>query len=150
VTTRSFCHSYRVRYADCTLGNHVYYARYFDILEVGRTELFRHIGQPFLWWQERGLIFPVIECRVRYKGAARYDELLTLELSVNEARGIRLNLGYRIQNHTGQSLVEAETRHVCTSLEDKPRRLPPELITALKPFLKHLKQQSFASSWPLV
>jgi acyl-CoA thioester hydrolase len=118
------------------LGNHVYYARYLDILEVGRTELLRSVGQPFLAWQERGVIFPVIECRLRYRGAARYDELLTIELEVSELRGIRLNFAYRILDQAGRILVEAETHHVCTSLEDKPRRLPSELTQALQPFVR--------------
>ena len=29
----TFQHQHRVSYADCTLGNHVYYGRYLDLLE---------------------------------------------------------------------------------------------------------------------
>jgi acyl-CoA thioesterase FadM len=28
-----FVHRHRVHYAECTLGNHIYYARYLDLLE---------------------------------------------------------------------------------------------------------------------
>src|SRR5581483_3712381 len=77
-----FRHQYRVTYADCTVGNHVYYARYLDILESARGEFFRHLGVTFLQWQDQDVIFPVIECRLRYKAPARYHDQLTIELCV--------------------------------------------------------------------
>jgi acyl-CoA thioester hydrolase len=126
---------HRVSYALCTLGNHVYYSRYLDLLETARGEFFRQLGLPFLTLQERDTIFPVIECRLRYLAAARYDDLLTIELWLTEAAGVRLSFACRILNAQGRTLVEAETRHVCTSLQDKPKRLPEELVAALQPFL---------------
>ena len=83
---------HRVTYSDCTVGNHVYYSRYLDILEAARGEFFRRLGQPFLLWQERDTIFPVVDCRLRYKGAARYDEVLTVELWLTEAEKVRLTV----------------------------------------------------------
>jgi len=132
---RVFRYEYRVPYALCTLGNHVYYSRYLDILEAARGEFFRSLGQTFLYWQERGTIFPVVECRLRYKDAARYDDVLTVELWLTAAEKVRLNFAYRILDTAGRVLVEAETLHVCTSLEDKPKRLPDELSTVLQPFV---------------
>ena len=74
-----FRHEQRVSYSLCTIGNHVYYSRYLDILEVARGEFFRHLGLPFRQWQEREIIFPVVECQLRYKGAARYDDAQLVE-----------------------------------------------------------------------
>ena len=39
------------------------------------------------------------------------------------------------RNQHRDLVLEGETWHVCTSLEEKPRRLPPELATALAPFV---------------
>jgi acyl-CoA thioester hydrolase len=129
-----FRHIHRVTYSECTVGNHVYYGRYLDLLEEARGELFRTVGRTFLDWQNEGVIFPVIEVQLRYKGAARYDERVTVEVVVLEATGVRLNFGYRLLGADGTLKVEGETRHVCTSLEDRPRRLPPELVTTLALF----------------
>jgi acyl-CoA thioester hydrolase len=122
------CHTYRVTYADCTVGNHIYYGRYLELLEAARGELFRAAGRTFAEWQAAGVIFPVIEVQLRYRAAARYDELLTIETEVTGASGIRLSFRSRILGPDGSLRVEGETRHVCTSLEDRPRRLPPELL----------------------
>ena len=123
-------------YADCTPGNHIYYGRYLDLLEAARGEFFRQLGTPFLQWQERGFIFPVIECHLRYRAPARYDDLLTIELWPTAAEGVRLNFAYRILGQSGAVVLEAETRHACTGMNEKPRRLPEELSGALQPYLR--------------
>jgi acyl-CoA thioester hydrolase len=140
-----FCHSYRVVYADCTAGNHVYYARYLEILEAARGEFFRSLGVTSLQWQERDTIFPVIECRLRYKSPARYDDVLTIELRIIEAVRARLNFGYLIKKQGGAVILEGETFHVCTSLDEKPKRLPEELIELLKPYVHTTKDTTTAS-----
>lgn len=124
-------HSHRVSYADCTVGNHVYYARYLELLEAARGEFFRHIGKPFLELQTASIIFPVIECRLRYRGAARYDDLLTIELWLTELARVRLTFEYRVLGPDARELLDATTMHACTTVEDKPRRLPEDLTAAL-------------------
>lgn len=131
-----FRHQHRVSYSECTLGNHVYYGRYLDFLEAARGEFFRHLGTTFLAWQERQTIFPVIECRLRYKSAARYDDVVTTEVRITVASRIRLNFAYRILNQANALILEAETFHVCTGLDEKPKRLPEELSAALQPYLR--------------
>jgi len=133
--TQTFSWEHRVTYAECTLGNHVYYARFLDMLETARGELFRHLGRTFLHWQENDTIFPVVECQLRYRGAARYDAVLTIELWITTAAKVRLDFAYHIKGPDGRLLIEAETKHVCTTPEDKPKRLPDELIAAVTPYL---------------
>src|SRR5258708_22955428 len=95
-----FCHTHRVTYADCTVGNHIYYSRYLELLEAARGEFFRHLGAPLLRLQEQETIFPVIECRLRYKAPARYDDLLAIELWVAAGESVHLNFAYRFLNQT--------------------------------------------------
>lgn len=128
-----FCHKHRVVYADCTLGNHVYYARYLDFLEAARGEFFRRLGATLLAWQERGFMFPVVEAHLRYKALARYDELLQVEVWVTAAERVRLNFAYRITKQSNDLVLEGETLHVCMNLEEKMKRLPDELVSVLKP-----------------
>ena len=131
-----FQHHHRVSYAECTLGDHVYYSRYLEILEVARGEFFRHVGAPFLRWQQEDIIFPVIESRLRYKAPARYDDLLAIDLWLTALEGVRLNFAYRIANAAKAQILEAATFHVCTGLDEKPKRLPPELTALLAPYLE--------------
>lgn len=137
-----FRHEYRVPYADCTLGNHVYYARYLDLLEAARGEFFRNLGVTLLQWQQRDTVFPVIEARLRYKSPARYDDVLTTEVWLTATERIRLNFAYRIVNQAGVLVLEAETLHVSAALNEKPKRLPEELSAALRPYVRSVQ------TWP--
>jgi len=119
-----FRYSHRVIYSECTVGNHVYYARYLDLFEAARGEFFRHAGAPLPELQAAGTIFPVIECRLRYKAPARYDDLLAVEVFVTAMEKVRLNFGCRIVHADGRLLVEGESRHVCTGLDDKNQTAP--------------------------
>ena len=46
VSANVFRYIRRVTYAECTLGNHIYHARYLDLLEAARGEFFRQLGLP--------------------------------------------------------------------------------------------------------
>jgi acyl-CoA thioester hydrolase len=127
--------THRVTYAECTLGNHVYYSRFLDLLEGARGEFFRSIGTTFLQWQQAGLAFPVLECQLGYKGLARYDDLLTIELWLTQLQRVRLSFAYRVLNPDRKLILEASTHHVCASLEEKPKRLPESLLASLGAYL---------------
>src|SRR6204780_3245145 len=118
-----FRHTHRVTYAECTVGNHVYHSRYLDLLEAARGEFIRSLGATVLQWQENDLIFPVIEARLCYKFPARYDDLLAIEVWVTAVEKVRLNFGHRILTQKGKLLLEAETFHVCTGVNEKPNPL---------------------------
>jgi acyl-CoA thioester hydrolase len=134
VTGSVFQHQRRIVYADCTVGNHVYYARYLDMLEEARGEMLRAAGSPLAQLQEAGVIFPVIGLTVSYLAPARYDDLITIALRITELGAVRLNFGFQIFL-ADKLLAEGETRHVCASLDEKPRRLPKDLAEKLRPFL---------------
>jgi acyl-CoA thioester hydrolase len=130
-----FRHHHRVTYAECTVGDHIYHSRYLDLLEAARGEFMRTLGTSVLGLQEADYIFPVIEARLRYKFPARYDDLLTVEVWMTLVERVRLNFGHCILNQDGKLILEAETFHCCTGRDEKPKRLPPELVEKLKPFL---------------
>src|SRR5213078_1014804 len=98
---QTYIHTHRVAYSECTVGNHIYYSRYLDLLEAARGEFFRSLGSTFLHWRERDVIFPVIEARLRYKAPARYDDILTITVGISTAERVRLNFAYHIENQSG-------------------------------------------------
>jgi acyl-CoA thioester hydrolase len=135
MTVGIFRHTHRVSYAECTVGNHVYHSRFLDLLEAARGEFIRSLGPTVLHWQEKDVIFPVIEARLRYKSPARYDDLLAIEVWPTLIERVRLNFCHRVTNQHGKLILEAETFHACTGIDEKPKRLPEELAAKLKSFL---------------
>jgi acyl-CoA thioester hydrolase len=130
-----FNYQHRVTYADCTVGNHMYYGRYLELLEAARGEFFRALGATSLEWQERETLLPVTECRLRYRLPARYDDTLTIATWLTVAAGVRLNFAYHLHNQTGAPVLEGETFHACTTVAGKPKRLPLGLLSLVQPYL---------------
>lgn len=140
VSARIFRHVHRVVYADCTIGNHIYHSRYLDILEAARGEFFRRLGIPLLELQAQETLFPVVECHLRYKAPARYDDVLTIELWTTLVQGARLNFGFRVLKDEKILILEGETLHVCTGLNEKPKRIPEDLAAKLGNWLNGLNE----------
>jgi len=134
--TEPFRYTHRVTYAECTIGDHIYHSRYLDVLEAARGEFMRALGEPVLVLQEADYIFPVIEARLHYKYPARYDDLLTVEVWLTQIKGVRLNFFHRVQNQHGKLILEAETFHCCTSRDEKPKRLPENIIGKFEHYLR--------------
>jgi acyl-CoA thioester hydrolase len=130
-----FRHQHRVTYAECTIGNHIYYARYLNLLEEARGEFLRSVDEPCLKWQQADVIFPVIECQLRYKAPARYDDLLTIELWLASLERVRVEIACKITNQTGTEILLGSTTHACTTVNEQLRRIPEELAAKLMPFL---------------
>ncbi len=131
-----FKHQIRVAYRDITLGNHIYYARYLDLLEVARNEAFRGLGHPLLALQERDIIFPVVECNLCYHAPARYDDLLDIETVITDLGKVQFTLTYRIKRSEALILT-GTTRHAVTNLAEKPIRMPADLYEALQTHVEH-------------
>ena len=127
----------RVPYSDMTAGSHVYYSRYLEWLEAARTEAFRDMGTTFLDYQdEQELMFPVVEVLVKYNKPARYDDVLDIRSWFAEVGKVRFIWEYEIAREDA-ILADARTLHICASLDEKPRRVPAELVTAMK---KHVRE----------
>jgi acyl-CoA thioester hydrolase len=130
-----FSHKLRISYTHCTLGNHVYYSRYFDLLEIARGEFFRHIHHSLATLQEQDTVFQVSECWVKYLKAARYDDEIEIRLSISELKRVRFRFDCEIFRES-DLLLKAWTQMVCVTREEKPRRIPDEVVNALERFCK--------------
>jgi acyl-CoA thioester hydrolase len=130
-----FIHCQRVIYAQCTIGNHVYHSRYLDIMEAARGEFMRAIGYPLQRLQDEDCIFPVVSLRMKFIAPARYDDELQIHITLKDVSRLRLTVIHKITGANGQTFVEAETDHVCTSVHEKPKRMPQELLAACERYL---------------
>jgi len=121
----------RVIYGDTDQMGVVYYANYLRYFEAARNEFIRSKGLRYRDFEEQhGLVLPVTEAHVNYRTPARYDDLLTVEISLVEARRASARFGYRLLRE-GELLATGHTVHACVDLEGKVRRLPGELLERL-------------------
>ena len=125
-------HSCRVLYGDTDSGGVVYYANYLRYFEAGRTEYMRELVASYRALEEQGFILPVVECHVRYKASARYDDLLVVETSLAEVKPLSCRFTYRISREDGKVLILGSTTHAAVDRAGKLVRLPADLIARLQ------------------
>lgn len=124
----------RVRYADTDQMKFVYYAKYFEYFEQGRSDLLRDIGLPYPQIEAMGLFLPVIEAHAKYKKAARYDDLLHVVTYFREIPVARIRLEYEIlRDGETEPIVEGYTVHTfLNAATGKPTRAPAQFIEAIE------------------
>ena len=123
----------RVRYADTDQMKMVYYAKYFEYFEQGRSDLLREIGMPYPEIERLGYYLPVIEAHANYRKPARYDELLDVIIMVRELPEARIRIEYEVHNAaTNEVLADGHTVHTFVdAATGRPTRAPAAFIEKL-------------------
>ena len=132
------CH-HRVLYGDTDAAAVVYNANYLRYFELGRTEFMRDRVCSYREIEEMGLVLPVIECHIRFKAPARYDDLLTIETTLTDLKKVTCTFSYRIlleeANSRPRLLAKGSTVMASISREGKLTPLPADIAAKLQPFL---------------
>jgi len=125
----------RIRYGETDQMGYVYYGRYAEFYEIGRTELIRQMGITYRNLESNGIMLPVIKMAVKYHKPAAYDEIITIRTQLRSMPTARITFFYEILNENGELINEAEVQLVFTdSVSRKPVRPPGNLLYALKPY----------------
>jgi acyl-CoA thioester hydrolase len=117
---------FRVRYSETDQMQTFYNSRALEWFEVGRTELSRAMGLPYTEWEKRGVLIPLVEARVFFRGRAQYDDLLEMTVTMKPEGRAALRFENRIvQAETGAPVADGYTVHALLSAETgKPARMP--------------------------
>ena len=137
----------RVRYADTDQMKFVYYGKFFEYFEQGRSDLLRHIGMPYPEIEAWGIYLPVIEAGSKYKKSARYDDLLHVETSLSETPIARIRIEYRVfRNDETEPIAEGFTVHsFINALTGKPTRAPQKFLEILDTAFKKIKAKGLTN-----
>jgi len=123
----------RIYYEDTDAGGVVYYANYLRYLEQGRTEFLRARGLSVSTLHEQGYLIPVMRLEIDYLVPAVLDDLIRVETTVQEITSATCILGQQVVRIIdGEVLVDAKVTLACLGPGKKARRLPRELLQALK------------------
>lgn len=125
----------RIRYGETDQMGYVYYGRYAEFYEIGRTELVRQLGLTYRDMESRGILLPVVKLVSKYYKPASYDELITIRTILRTLPTAKITFFYEILNEACDLINEAEVQLVFTDFASrKPVRPPKDLLDALSPF----------------
>lgn len=126
----------RIHYALTDQMGVVYHGHYAQFFEIARTESIRNLGFSYKSMEEMGIVLPVVDMHTRFLRPVRYDEMITVTVSLRE-----MPVHHKILFH-GE--IHNEAGEICTTgtvtlyfMEMKGMKrttLPEEMRKALLPF----------------
>ncbi len=128
-------HQLRVRYAETDQMAYVYYGNYATYYEVGRVETLRQLGISYKSLEDMGVMMPVVENKSRYILPGKYDDVLTIKVSIPTPPSVKIVFNYEISNESGQIINTGETILVFVDMStNKVCRMPEIMVKLLQPF----------------
>jgi acyl-CoA thioester hydrolase len=125
--------TFRVRYSETDRMDAVYNSRVLEWFEMGRNEYLRDVGVSYGEMEQRGIMLPVIEAHIKYRGRATYDDELTMTTRASMASRLRIRFENEIRHcATGALVAEGYTVHAIARPGGRPTRPPAWLTEALE------------------
>lgn len=126
--------THRVNYSEVDQMGVAYHARHIVWLDIARTEHLRLAGYSYRELEAAGLRLVVTDLKVRYIGAARYDDAVRIRCRVLEVQSRRVIFSYVLElADSNTAVAEAETTLMCLDHTHRLSRLPAPVIEALTP-----------------
>jgi acyl-CoA thioester hydrolase len=123
---------HRVNYSETDQMGFVYHANYLVWLDMARTEHLRSTGVTYKDMEERGVFLAVTEARIRYRQAARYDDLVRIRCWVRDLASRRVVFGYAVERAgTAELLATAETALIALDRQRALSRVPADVTERL-------------------
>lgn len=117
----------RVRFGETDQMGITYHGSYVVYFEIGRTEFMRSNGLCYADMEADGLSLAVVEMSAKYLKPARYDEELTIETELAEAKGVHVRFDYRIMGPSASNekplLCTGHTVLACVDRNGRPTRI---------------------------
>ena len=127
----------RVRYADTDQMGYVYYGNYARYYEIGRVEALRSLDFHYKAMEDEGVMMPVYESHFRYLKPARYDDELSIKVTIQDLPGVRVFFKYEIRNQEQVLLNTGDTTLVFQRMDNGKLCMAPEkLLNKLKPYFE--------------
>lgn len=120
------CLENKIYYHDTDAGAVVYYARYLEHLEEGRSEYCRARGIDLFEWSQKGVNFAVVHTEISYKSPARYGDIIKIYSRVEKIGASSLYFVQEIKRQQSL-LVSAKTVLACVGNDFKPKPIPEEI-----------------------
>jgi acyl-CoA thioester hydrolase len=127
-------HALRVRYAECDMQGVVFNAHYLAYFDTNMTELWRAAFGSYQAMLDRGIDMVVVDAQLQFRGSARFDEELTLGVSVARMGNTSIATRHTISRDDGL-LVAGTLTHVIVERDALTKtQIPDWLRSGLAPW----------------
>lgn len=128
-----FTTSLQVRFYETDMMEVAHHTNHLRWFEMGRVEFFRSCGISLWDMMNEGIVFPITKVSCEYKEPARFDDIITVEVTVAKLTRAQCVFTYRlVREADGALIATGETQNVFTDKETgKIIRLPDVFYKAM-------------------
>ncbi len=123
--------NHRIYYYETDQMGVVYHSNYLKWLEIGRTEFLRNII-PYSELEQMGIIMPVKTLNIEYINSVKYDDLITIDITVSALTKVKVQFEYKIYDQNDVLKAAASTINVMTNRDGKITKLPDEIYELIR------------------
>lgn len=133
MSVESFETTVRVRYYEADQMGIVHHSQYIKYFELARIEWLRHLNISYRQMESLGALLVVAKVDCRYRSPARFDDVLTVAVTLDKLTKMRVELAYRIDRpEDGAFICEGHTTLCCIDTSGNLSVLPPALAELIQ------------------
>ncbi len=120
------CLKNKIYYHDTDCGGVVYYSKYLEHLEEGRTEMLVSKGINVSEFLAKDLMFVIVHIDVKYKSSAHHGDVINIYSNIDKVGNTSIHFSQTIKRDD-VVLVQAQTVWVCVDKKTvTPVTIPEE------------------------
>lgn len=121
------------RYHEVDSMGYVYHGNYIGYCHQARTEFMRGLSISDRVLEEKGILLPVIDFKLKYLMPAHYDEPLWVIAKIDQLTPTRVKFGFSIKNRSNRLVCSAQSTIVFVNGQTrKPLKIPVDIANLLK------------------
>ena len=109
----------------------IHHTNYIKWFEEARIEMMNQIGTPFKEIEDRGVTSPILHLECDYKNMVRFDDEVTVNISMKSYSGVKFSVEYLLTDQTGEKIyVTGLSNHCFVNMSLKPvslKKAAPDL-----------------------
>lgn len=131
-----FAHEFRIRYGECDPQGIVFNANYVAYFDNAFTEMWREAFGSYQAMVDRGIDMVVAHLDMDFRGSARFDELVRVEIEIDQLGTTSMTSGLELLRGD-EALIQSRMRHVFLDAETWGKTPAPDWIRErLEPYVR--------------
>ncbi len=104
-------YQHKVQYYETDQMGIVHHSNYIRWMEEARVDFLDRIGWDYKKLEESGLFSPVTSVSCRYRRSTGFSDCIRIYVKVEEFKGVKLKLSYKMKNQNDVLVCEASSEH---------------------------------------
>ena len=119
-------YTHTVNYYETDKMGVTHHSNYIRWMEEARVAYLAEVGWDYAKLESLGLISPVVSVECKYIKTTTFPDVVTIDVGVEDFRGVKLKMKYQMKNAEGEIVCEARSEHCFLDKSGTPARLKTE------------------------